>query len=119
MLTSNALELEEYQRMTDTTAIYPEAGDGSAQALAYVTLGLTGEAGEVANKVKKILRDSSGVVSDAVREDLLKETGDILWYLARLATELGASLGQVGQDNLNKLLDRKERGVIGGSGDVR
>jgi len=119
MLTSNALELEEYQRLTDSTAIYPETGTGSAQALAYVALGLTGEAGEVSNKVKKILRDSKGEVSDEIRDYLVAEVGDTLWYLARLATELGVSLGQVGQANLDKLNSRKERGVIGGSGDVR
>jgi NTP pyrophosphatase (non-canonical NTP hydrolase) len=97
----------------------PEAGSGSAGALAYVTLGLVGEAGEIANKVKKVLRDSEGVVSDEIRETLVGELGDVMWYVARLATELQTSSGLVAQENLNKLLDRKERGVLKGSGDTR
>jgi hypothetical protein len=91
-LTTSALSFDEYQQLTAVTAIYPEAGSGSAGALAYVTLGLVGEAGEV---------------------------GDVTWYLARLATELQVSLGDVGQKNLDKLLDRKDRGVLQGSGDTR
>lgn len=118
-LTTNAITFDDYQQLTATTAIYPEAGDGSAQALAYVALGLVGEAGEVANKVKKILRDSNGVITDEVREALIGELGDVMWYVARLATELKTSSGNVAQENLNKLLSRKERGVLGGSGDQR
>ena len=119
LLTTNAITFDDYQQLTATTAIYPEAGSGSAQALAYVALGLVGEAGEVANKVKKVLRDSNGEVSDEVREALVGELGDVMWYLARLATELQTSSGNVAQENLNKLLSRKERGVLGGSGDQR
>lgn len=118
-LTVNALAFDEYQQLTNVTAIYPEAGTGSAQALAYVSLGLVGEAGEIANKVKKVLRDSDGKLSEETRLALLGELGDVHWYLARLATELGASSGLVAQENLNKLLDRKERGVLKGSGDTR
>jgi Predicted pyrophosphatase len=118
-LTTNAISFDEYQQLTSVTAIYPEAGTGSAQALAYVALGLVGEAGEVANKVKKVLRDADGVVSDEIREALVGELGDVMWYLARLATELKTSSGNVAQENLNKLLDRKDRGVLGGSGDQR
>jgi len=73
----------------------------------------------VANKVKKVLRDSGGQVSEEVRQTLVAEVGDVLWYLARLSTELKTSLGVVGQENINKLLDRKERGVLGGAGDTR
>jgi NTP pyrophosphatase (non-canonical NTP hydrolase) len=118
-LTSNPQTLEGYQILTEQTAIYPEAGTGSAQALAYVALGLVGEAGEVANKVKKVLRDSDGQVSEEVRQTLVAEVGDVLWYLARLSTELKTSLGVIGQENITKLLDRKDRGVLGGSGDTR
>jgi NTP pyrophosphatase (non-canonical NTP hydrolase) len=118
-LTTSALSFDEYQQLTAVTAIYPEAGSGSAGALAYVTLGLVGEAGEIANKVKKVLRDSEGVVSDEIRETLVGELGDVMWYVARLATELQTSSGLVAQENLNKLLDRKERGVLKGSGDTR
>jgi NTP pyrophosphatase (non-canonical NTP hydrolase) len=118
-LVHTPLAFDTYQKLTTVTAIYPEAGTGSAGALAYVALGLVGEAGEVANKVKKILRDSNGEVSPEVRQALIDEVGDVTWYLARLATELQVSLGDVGQKNLDKLLDRKDRGVLQGSGDTR
>lgn len=105
---------KEYQAFTRTTAIYPEVGSGEDIALAYVSLGLAGEAGELANKVKKIVRDGE---YDA--EALAAELGDTLYYLARFADELGTSLNLVARDNMAKLSDRKERGVIGGSGDNR
>lgn len=113
------LTFEQYQKETASTAVYPEVGTGSAKALTYVTLGAVGEAGEIANKVKKILRDSGGVVSEEVAKDLLKEIGDLQWYVARLADELNGSLGDIAQGNLDKLSDRKARGVIQGSGDNR
>lgn len=115
----SGLTLNAYQDMSGYTAIYPEVGTGSAQALSYVTLGLVGEAGEIANKVKKIIRDQQGVVSDEARTELAKELGDVLWYVAGLARELGADLGAVADDNIEKLLDRHERGVLTGSGDNR
>lgn len=87
---------------------------GSTYALAYLALGLNGEAGEVAEHIKKYIRDSH-VDTGAV----IKELGDTLWYLARLADELGYTLEEVAELNLLKLADRKERGVIGGSGDER
>lgn len=113
------LTFDEYQNGAAQTAIYPEANMGSVGALSYVTLGLVGEAGEIANKVKKVIRDSGGVVSTQTRFDLSKEVGDVLWYVARLADELGVPLGYLAQHNLDKLGDRKDRGVLGGSGDDR
>lgn len=110
--------INEYQQIAVTTAVYPEKGTGSVMALAYVGLGL-GEAGEVQGKIKKILRDDSGVVSDEKREAVAAEAGDILWYIANLAEELGTTIGELMEQNLHKLLDRKQRGVIGGSGDNR
>lgn len=104
----------EYQRFTDSTAIYPEAGTGEDIALTYVALGLAGEAGEIANKVKKIVRDCE---YDA--EALADELGDVLYYAARFAAELGTSLDLVARDNMAKLTSRKERGVLGGNGDSR
>lgn len=104
----------EYQSAAQDTAIYPGAGTGEDYALAYVALGLAGEAGEFANKIKKLLRDGT---FDA--EDLAAELGDVLWYLAQSATELGTSLRLIARDNAAKLSDRQERGVIGGSGDDR
>lgn len=118
-LVSNDLSFDDYQRKASTTAIYPEAGEGTINALSYLGHGLTSEAGEVSGKIKKIMRDSGGEVSEEARQALLKEVGDNLWYLAQIANELGVSLGSLAQANLDKLLDRKDRGVLGGSGDER
>jgi NTP pyrophosphatase (non-canonical NTP hydrolase) len=111
------LSFTEYQVITASTAIYP--GQGTSLGLSYVTLGLVGEAGEIANKVKKVLRDDGGIVSEEKREAVLAELGDVLWYLARLADELDSSLEQSASENISKLLDRQTRGVLGGSGDTR
>jgi len=113
------LSFDTYQMDTFNTAKYPDCGEGTALALAYVALGLAGEGGEIANKVKKILRDDNGVVSDEKRQVILAEAGDVLWYLARVVDELGGSLEVIAQANLDKLQSRKERGVLGGSGDNR
>lgn len=85
----------------------------------YPALGLVGEAGEIANKLKKVIRDKSGVLSDGVRESVSDELGDVLWYVAQLATEMGTDLDTIAQRNIDKLASRKERGVITGSGDNR
>lgn len=112
------ITFDEYQALTESTAIYPEAGSGSELALAYAALGL-GESGEVQGKIKKIIRDDGGIVTTAKRTEIKKELGDILWYVGRVARELNLSLSDVAADNLIKLLDRKERDVLGGSGDNR
>lgn len=111
------LSLNVYQGESGRTAIYP--GRRKVLGLTYATMGLTGEAGEIANKVKKILRDDDGVMSIEVREELRKELGDVLWYVAQLATELEIDLGEVGQANLAKLASRAARGALTGSGDNR
>jgi len=104
-----------YQKSTSMTAKYPPE-----QALEYLSLGIASEAGEVAGKMKKWIRDGE---SKMTREEwvgaMASEIGDVLWYTARLADELGLSLSQIAEDNMDKLLDRKARGVIGGSGDNR
>jgi NTP pyrophosphatase (non-canonical NTP hydrolase) len=87
--------------------------------IVYPTLGLTNEAGEVAGKVKKIFRDRGGVVTDADREALTLELGDVLWYLAELCTCLGISLDDVAAANLEKLEGRAARGTLAGDGDHR
>ena len=84
-----------------------------------VVLGLAGESGEVLEKYKKILRDKSGVINDEDRREIIKELGDVLWYIATVAQLLGYSLEDVAITNNDKLLNRKERGVISGSGDNR
>lgn len=113
-----SMDFDEYQEATMETAIYPEAGEGTELALAYVALGL-GEVGEVQGKIKKIIRDSAGQVSEEHVDAIKKELGDVLWYSARLCDELDISLESVAALNINKLQSRKQRGVIGGSGDNR
>ncbi len=109
------MDFKEYQEKAWTTAIHPNAGDNYV----YPTLGLVGEAGEIANKVKKIERDAGGEMSEEARQALGAELGDLLWYLAALATELKLNLGILAEENLAKLQDRKVRGVLQGSGDDR
>lgn len=107
----------EYQDVAKTTACYD--GSGEWPGLAYATLGLTGEAGEVANKVSKIHRDSGGVLTEDTKNKLASELGDVLWYLSAVSMELGIPLDVVAEANLQKLLSRKERGCITGEGDNR
>ena len=98
-----------YEARAGQTAIFPKE-----KALEYLALGLTSEAGEVAGKVKKIIRDGKGN-----KEAIAYEIGDVLWYCAVLASELGVSLNTIMQNNLEKLHGRKERGTLAGSGDSR
>jgi NTP pyrophosphatase (non-canonical NTP hydrolase) len=106
------MNLDKYQNRTFHTAVYPR--DNRIMALSYVILGLASEAGEVAGKVKKFIRD--GQMDDQATAD---ELGDVLWYVARVADELGYDLSEIAQRNLDKLEDRKTRGVLKGSGDKR
>mgnify|MGYP003130007478 CR=1 FL=1 len=104
-----------YQEKARETAIFPKN-----KAMEYLTLGLTGEAGEIANKVKKFIRD--GAAKDeylAKRIEIGYEIGDVLWYCAVLAEELDMNLGHIMENNLQKLADRKARGTLSGSGDNR
>lgn len=109
------MDFKEYQEKSRKTAKYPDVGENYI----YPTLGLAGEAGEVAEKIKKVMRDKGGRVDDATREDIKKELGDVLWYITQLATELGISLDDVAESNIKKLYDRMDRGVLGGNGDNR
>jgi NTP pyrophosphatase (non-canonical NTP hydrolase) len=112
--TITGLELSEYQRLSRRTAEYPREA-----WLAYPALGLSGEAGEVAEHAKKAIRDDDGVVTDERSFAMAKELGDVLWYVAQLASELGLDLDEIAQANLDKLLSRQRRGVLSGSGDDR
>ena len=115
------LQFDDYVKATRETAIYPEVGTGYVPALTYCVLGLVGEAGEIANKVKKILRgdfDSADNYEEHI-DAIRKEIGDTTWYLARLCDELNFSWALIADENLTKLRDRKARGVIKGSGDTR
>lgn len=109
------MTFREYQENSQKTAIYPNKGNN----FIYPTLGLSGEAGEVAEKVKKIIRDKNGVVEEIDKEEIKKELGDVLWYVAQIASELNLDLDLVAQTNLDKLMSRLERNVISGSGDNR
>ena len=101
-----------YQSSAKETAMFPKD-----RALEYLTLGLVGESGEIANKIKKIIRDK--IPSANWKTDLPNEIGDVLWYCAMLADYLDADLGAIMENNLEKLQSRKKRGVLGGSGDNR
>lgn len=130
------MTFEEYENEAVKTAIYP--GRGTALGLCYVALKMNGEAGEFSEHVGKAIRDEHfmevwgddrsefGVNSDLQRtltpekrELLIKEIGDVLWYLAAGAAELGTDLATIAKGNIDKLRDRKERGKLGGSGDNR
>lgn len=109
------MDFDTYQRESRRTAIYPAIG----HAVVYPTLGLANEAGEVAGKIKKVFRDKNGVFGDAERDALKGELGDVLWYLAQVASELDLSLDDIASANIAKLLSRLERGKLGGDGDNR
>ena len=111
------MNFTEYQNETAATAIYP-CGT-TIEALSYVTMGLCGEAGEIANKVKKILRDDGGAITQGKKRELADELSDCMWYMSQLASELGFSLEELAESNIAKLRDRAARGVIKGSGDNR
>ena len=107
-------DLDMYQQVAKTTAIYPRE-----QAIIYPTLGLTGEAGEVANKVKKIIRDGTIENHESLIQEISAEIGDCLWYISVLADDIGVKLSDIANSNLEKLENRKKKGTIHGSGDDR
>jgi NTP pyrophosphatase (non-canonical NTP hydrolase) len=107
-------DFNSYQRSAITTAIYP-----NQHKITYPALGMAGEAGEVANKVKKLIRDGPDKRPDTWREDIASEIGDVLWYCAALADDLNLTLGMIASQNLAKLQKRKDKGTLGGSGDTR
>ncbi len=109
------MTFEEYQKQSRRTALYPNIGNNYI----YPVLGLCGEAGEVAEKIKKIIRDNGGICSEEKKQEIKKELGDVLWYLSQISTELGLTLDEVATFNLEKLFSRLERGVLQGSGDNR
>jgi NTP pyrophosphatase (non-canonical NTP hydrolase) len=111
---SGMVTMDGYQTEVMKNKIY-----GYGNAINYPILGLLGEAGEIANKYKKVLRDDNGVLSPEKRQDLIDELGDVLWYVAALADDLEINLGDVASRNYQKLKSRRERGKIQGSGDNR
>lgn len=109
------MTFDEYQTQSRKTAVYPEQGKN----FIYPVLGLAGEAGEVAEKIKKVLRDDAGIVSEEKKIEIQKELGDVLWYVAQIATELGLSFDGIANANIEKLFSRMDRGALHGSGDNR
>jgi NTP pyrophosphatase (non-canonical NTP hydrolase) len=109
------MDCDDYQRAAMRTARDKDAPD----EFMHLVLGLVGEAGEIAEKVKKWVRDDNSDLARLDRDDMAKELGDVLWYSAVLAEFLGFSLNDVAQRNLDKLADRQRRSVLGGSGDNR
>lgn len=105
------MTFDDYQTKAATTATIDDP--------VYFTLGLTGESGEIAEKIKKVLRNHDGDFSKLDLDDIKKELGDVLWYLAMLAKNFGLSLDDVAVTNIDKLADRKARGVIKSTGDNR
>lgn len=108
------MDFEEYQKKSRKTALYPKE-----HGFVYPTLGLNGEAGEVAEKVKKVLRDKNGIMDEKTKQEIKKELGDVLWYLSQVATELELDLDEIAFENIKKLYSRMERGKLTGSGDNR
>lgn len=109
------MDMNRYQKLAKKTALYP----GSGKNIYYPTLGLVGEAGEIANKVKKIMRDNNGEINLITRALIAYELGDVLWYLSDIARVLKVPLNTIAKRNLEKLESRRKRGQIKGNGDNR
>ena len=109
------MEFDDYQKIAWESAIYPDKGKN----IIYPSLGLGGETGEVLEKIKKIMRDGNSKITEEKKTDLIKEIGDVLWYLAALSTELKTDLNEIAKINIDKINSRKERDQIHGSGDNR
>lgn len=116
------LDFNEYQKKAHETADYPSGTIGAehhAVDYIYPAMALSEEAGEVAGKFAKAVRDNNGIIDDERKEAIKKELGDVLWFIAELCTVLNIPMEEVAQKNLEKLASRKARGVIHGSGDDR
>ncbi len=109
------MDCDDYQRAALRTARDKDAPD----EFMHLVLGLVGETGEIAEKVKKLVRDQHSDLDRLDRDDMAAELGDVLWYAAVLADFLGLSLGDIAQRNIDKLADRQRRAVLGGAGDNR
>ena len=109
------MNFDVYQKSARMTAIYPDVGNN----LWYPALGLAGESGEVAEKIKKLYRDAGGEMTHELRVNLCKELGDVLWYVANIACEAGLHMEDIAIANIRKLADRALRGTLHGSGDDR
>lgn len=122
------MDFHEYQKKTQDTAVYPKfiATPINMEGMVifnaswfYPLIGLNGEVGEVSEKLKKVIRDKKGFISDETKHVLMVELGDVLWYISQLCTELNILLDDVAKFNLDKLQSRKMLGTLHGSGDDR
>tara|TARA_B100000886_G_scaffold130557_1_gene88013 strand:- start:2318 stop:2647 length:330 start_codon:yes stop_codon:yes gene_type:complete len=109
------MDFKTYQKKARETAQYPNLGSNYI----YPTLGLVGESGEVAEKVKKVIRDKEGLFDNESKKNIKKELGDVLWYISNLCTELDFNMDDIALQNLEKLKLRAAKGKISGSGDDR
>ena len=109
------MDFNTYQKNARLTAQYPNLGSNYI----YPTLGLVGESGEVAEKVKKVIRDKNGIFDEDSKNALKKELGDVLWYISNISTEFNFNLEDIALQNLEKLKLRAAKGKISGSGDDR
>ena len=115
-LPNNIVTFDTYQQLAHSTSLNTEIhGD----KVLYPALGIADEAGEIAGKFKKLFRDKGGEYDEMFKADIVKEMGDVLWYLAETATQLDISLEEIATKNIDKLLSRKERNVLQGDGDNR
>ena len=108
------MDVREYQEIIQKTAIFPEE-----IGIPYCTMGLCGEAGEVAEKVKKLYRDKNGTVTEEFKQDIKKELGDVVWYVTALGDRFGLTLEEILEANYTKLIKRRETNTLHGSGDNR
>lgn len=111
------MDFNEYQKLSSRTATFE--GKVGEYKLMYLCLGLAGESGEVIEKIKHVIRDQDGVMTDERREGIKNELGDVLWYLSQLARTIGVEFDDVASANIEKLADRHARGVIKSEGDTR
>lgn len=108
------MELNDYQQEASRTAIYPQE-----MKIVYPTIGLAGETGEVAEKVKKVIRDHGGMFSEEQKREIAKELGDVMWYIASIATDMGYTMDDIARINIEKIRSRSERALLHGDGDNR
>ena len=108
------MDFDDYQKLAHKTLIHTDRDN-----LAYFALGVAGESGEVADKIKKIFRDKDGIIDEADKIEVSKEMGDVLWYLSQLAQYMDMDFSEIAKMNIAKLASRNERGVLGGKGDNR
>lgn len=113
------MDFNQYQRAAQDFAVYPDNGAQTVNEVVYTTLGLNGEAGELADHVKKIIRDDHGEITNERQRALIRELGDCLWYVAMCASELGVTLADVASINIGKLTGRKVNDTLRGGDESR